>query len=327
MPHGLPRPRLEREHFRQDRRLVADIDAGEQQLAAAYADPALLTQLEADGGRPHPAAADPELHALRARRHLMLQLVVQELFQLTAAGGGGGGSGGSGSGESRTRGMDTSACEIAEAVALAYQRRGEQFGSAPAGAALAASVSLTGGEELEMAQRRLTRAADGSLRGALDGLARLAHEHRVTTCPESAALQLLPLRLWGAARPATASAGSSTTLGQWREARVTGADAETFRLLPERLSCPASALLRSTRWLEWPEETAAAQVPHVWRFTELEGYRAETDVAASYEHAGQTRGMAAGRLAFVYQGHGRISLVLVCAHGHSLLVRETRSRQ
>ena len=62
-----------------------------------------------------------------------------------------------------------------------------------------------------------------------------------------------------------------------------------------------------------------------WRFTELEGYREETDVSTSESHAGQTRGMEAGRLAFVHQGLGRISLMLVCAFGHTLLVRETRS--
>ena len=41
-------------------------------------------------------------------------------------------------------------------------------------------------------------------------------------------------------------------------------------------------------------------------------------------HAVQTLGLSPGRLAFVYQGHGRISLVLVLAHGATLLVREMR---
>ena len=177
-----------------------------------------------------------------------------------------------------------------------------------------------------MAQRRLTRAADGSLIGALGRLAQLSHEHRVTTCAESAALHLLPMRPWREARDpgAVRSAGSSTTWGQWCQARVATADAETFCLLPTREGCPPHALLRCTRWLEGDEETAAAQVLQGWRFTELEGYREETDVATSETHARQTRGMAAGRLAFVAQGHGRISLMLVCAHGQTILVRATR---
>ena len=192
-----------------------------------------------------------------------------------------------------------------------------------------------GGRDLLMARRRLTRTADGSLRGALTGLAALAHQHRVTTGPQSAALRLLPLRAWGEpplSSPlppsvAVRSAGSSTTYGQWRQARVAGADAETFRLLPTREDCPPHALLRSTRWLERPEDAEEMAMTQGWRITGLEGYREETDVTTSEMHARQTRGMAAGRLAFVSQGHGRISLMLVCAHGQTLLVRETRSAQ
>ena len=64
----------------------------------------------------------------------------------------------------------------------------------------------------------------------------------------------------------------------------------------------------------------------MWRFTELEGYREDEDVAASELHAVQTRGMLPGRLAFVAQGHGRISLVLVCAVGATLLVRRLQAQ-
>jgi len=187
-----------------------------------------------------------------------------------------------------------------------------------------------GGRDLLMARRRLTRTADGSLRGALTGLAALAHQRRVTTRPMSASLRLLPLRPWAAPPPPppaveVRSAGNSSYYEQWREARVPGRADDLFSLLSAREDCPPRALLRSTRWLEWHEDDELATTQG-WRFTELEGYRL-LDVGASGHHTTQTCGMAAGRLAFVSQGHGRISLVLVCAHGTSILVREMCSAQ
>ena len=215
-------------------------------------------------------------------------------------------------------------------MALAAEQRGEQFGAAPGAEVLAPSVSLTAdGTYLVMGRLRLARAADGSLIGALGRLAQLSHEHRGTTCAESAALHLLPMRPWREARDpgAVRSTGSSLYYDQWREAHVPGRDAELFSLLPAREDVPPGTPLHGTRWLEWPEDDEQdTETSWGWRFTELEGYRL-LDVGASGHHTTQTRGMAAGRLAFVFQGHGRISLVLVCAHGASILVRETRSRQ
>ena len=176
---------------------------------------------------------------------------------------------------------------------------------------------------------------DGSLEGGLSELSGLLQGRRVTSSPTSAALHLEPMRAFGAPRPPPgapeqerqASAGSSPCYGQWREASVPGRAAETFALLPERPLCPPHALLRNTRWSRRARRAAVAGAdggagaPQVWRFTELEGYREDQDVATSEVHAVQTRGMRPGRLAFVSQGHGRISLTLVCAHGVTLLVR------
>ena len=106
----------------------------------------------------------------------------------------------------------------------------------------------------------------GSLEGGLAGLARLANEHRVTTSAHSPALRLEPLGEWLAPRlpDDDRSAGSSSFYGQWRQARVPGSDAETFRLLPTREACPLGALLRSTRWIEWPEGEEETAAPQVW---------------------------------------------------------------
>ena len=45
-----------------------------------------------------------------------------------------------------------------------------------------------------------------------------------------------------------ASAGSSSSYGQWRESYVPWREAETFALLPERPGAPSGSLVRSTRW-------------------------------------------------------------------------------
>ena len=175
----------------------------------------------------------------------------------------------------------------------------------------------------------------GSLEGGLSELLELVQGRRVTSSKTSAALHLEPMRAFRATRPPPsapqqerrASAGSSASYGQWREASVPGRAAETFALLPERPACPPGALLRNTRWAGRARRAAVAgtgggaSAPQVWRFAELEGYREDEDVATSELHAVQTRGMQPGRLAFVSQGHGRISLTLVCAHGVTLLVR------
>ena len=86
-------------------------------------------------------------------------------------------------------------------------------------------------------------------------------------------------------------------------------------LLPARPPCPPRALLRCTRLLTL--DGAASE----WRFRELEGYRPE-DVVTSEFHDAVTRDVPPGHLAIVRQGHGRISLVLVCAHGFTILVRQ-----
>ena len=144
-----------------DRCLVVGIDEGEQQLAAAYADAGLAEATAAARQPAHPAAACPALHATRARRALMLQLLVHDLCALRVGGGGGqqSGGGGGGGGEPRVAGMDAGACEIAAIVARAAERRGEQFGAAPGATTCAPSVSLLEGVAagVQMARLRLAR--------------------------------------------------------------------------------------------------------------------------------------------------------------------------
>ena len=63
----------------------------------------------------------------------------------------------------------------------------------------------------------------------------------------------------------------------------------------------------------------------VFRIGEMEPYRETRDVATSPYHGKQTAGMPGGRLTFVRQGaSGAISLMLVRAHGLTLLIRGCR---
>lgn len=323
-------------------RLRDDLDEAEAAYALGYASEQLAAATRGAGRAPHPAAADTAAAAYRARRMLILQLVVHVLGALGVcgsegeSGGGGGGVAAAedGSGSLPNMGMDAGGCRIAGIVTRIAELRGEQFGAAPRGEGQVPSVDLLTGRELRMQRLRLPRQSDGSLVGGLDELAALVHGRRVTTAPQSAALHIEPRRAWGAPRafsdaPAhersRPSAGSSSSYSQWREASVPGRAAETFALLPDRPPCPSGSLLRSTQWSPVARVDRVVGAAQVWRFTELEGYR-EDDVATSEVHAVQTRGMQPGRLAFVAQGHGRISLMLVCAHGATLLVRGLRAQ-
>ena len=106
----------------------------------------------------------------------------------------------------------------------------------------------------------------GSLAGGLAGLAQLAHTRRVTTRPSSASLRLEPLLGWLEPRGSAdlPSTGSSFSYEQWRESYVPGRGADTFTLLSAREACPLGALLRSTRWIEWPEGEEETAAPQVW---------------------------------------------------------------
>ena len=102
-------------------------------------------------------------------------------------------------------------------------------------------------------------------------------------------------------------AKGSSTAAQALEACVPGADANCFALLVDgepRHALPEGATLANLMLVE------AAGGDGRPRLRETEGYRVYDVVTSSY-HARQTAGIRSGRLAFVGQGHGLLSLMLV----------------
>ena len=107
------------------------------------------------------------------------------------------------------------------------------------------------------------------------------------------------------------SARASTSVTQSLEVQICGADANLFALLAtpqRRLPLPAGATLANLRLKEL--EPISSRVPHAVRLRETEAYRV-WDPASSDYHAKQTAQVQSGRLAFVRQGHGLLSLTLV----------------
>ena len=176
------------------------------------------------------------------------------------------------------------------------------------GDGLSLGAVLEEGLNLEMGPVLLRQLEEGEMEasemedeGGGGGGEEIALAPRLTTQERSCALRID----W---------ARGSDTREQALEAQVPGAEAELFSLL-ERRGAPRpqlreGALLANMRLRR---DAAATARP---RLRETEAYRV-WDVATSWWHAEQTRHVRSGRLAFVRQPHGHVSLMLVGRVGGS----------